>query len=104
MDEMTLKPITWPEGDEYSDPEVFKAGERMWWHQAIVTELRRQAELGRTAYNVPGIAGNLNMSEREVITYCRQMITWGELVKVEPLWDFEPDTWVALAVQRDAAA
>lgn len=36
------------------------------------------------------------MTASDVAKYCRQMITWGELVKAEPLSEFEPESWVAL--------
>lgn len=100
----TIEPVVWPADDEYSDPAVYKAGERMWWHSAVVRELQRLRDLrsekcpnGLAAYSVAGIAGNLGMSQYDVAKYCRHMVTWGELVKAEALWDFEPDMWVALA-------
>jgi hypothetical protein len=101
----TLDPIIWSDDDPYRDPAVFRASERMWWHHAIAKELRRLRDGsftrfpgGLPAYPVAGIAGNIRgFNAIDTARYCRQMITWGELVKAEPLWDFEPDMWVALA-------
>ena len=101
---LDLTPPVWLEGDEYRDPARYREAERFWWHNAIAIELRRLRDIrtvqnpyGLSAYPVEGIAGNLHMSVYDVAKYCRMMIGWGELVKAEPLWDFEPDHWVALA-------
>lgn len=103
---MTLDPIEYPAGDPYRDPAVHRAIERFWWHQAIADELRRLRDecvdpktgKGYPAFSVTGIAGNIRgANPLDTASSCRQMITWGELVKAEPLWDFEPDLWVALA-------
>lgn len=103
---LTLDPIEFPADDPYRDPAAHRAGERFWWHQAIVDELTRlrdeckdpETGTGYAAYSVPGIAGNIQGANAfDTAKHCRQMITWGELVKAEPLWDFEPDLWVALA-------
>ncbi|MFF0242924.1 hypothetical protein ACFYRW_22270 [Rhodococcus pyridinivorans] len=102
---LSLDHIDYPDGDPYRDPAVHRAGERFWWHQAIADELRRlrdectnpKAGSGYPAFNVPGLAGNIPGAHLfDTVRHCRQMITWGELVKAEPLWDFEPDLWVAL--------
>lgn len=99
-----LTPVVWPEGDKYRNLGVFRAHERFWWHSAVANELRRLRNVrsaeypeGFAAYSVEGIAGNLKMNLYDVASYCRQMISWGELVKAAPLWDYEPDHWVALA-------
>nr|WP_296774172.1 hypothetical protein [Rhodococcus sp. (in: high G+C Gram-positive bacteria)] len=103
--DMTLEAISFPPGDPYRVPDVFRAAERFWWHEAIAAELRRLRDTcvdpstgqGYPAYSVSGIAGNLRgMTASDVAKYCRQMITWGELVKAEPLSEFEPESWVAL--------
>ncbi|WP_128645057.1 hypothetical protein [Rhodococcus sp. BS-15] len=103
---MTLDAITFPAGDPYRVPDVYRAAERFWWHEAVAAELRRLRDEctnpstgeGYSAFSVSGIAGNIKgMNAYDVAKYCRQMITWGELVKAEPLWDFEPELWVALS-------
>ncbi|WML66352.1 hypothetical protein [Rhodococcus sp. AH-ZY2] len=102
---LSLDPIDYPDGDPYRDPAVHRARERFWWHQAIADELRRLRDecanpttgSGYPAFNVPGLAGNIPGAHLlDTVRHCRQMITWGELVKAEPLWDSEPDLWVAL--------
>lgn len=102
---MTLDAIAFPAGDPYRVAEVFRAAERFWWHEAVAAELRRLRDEctnpstgeGYPAFNVSGVAGNIKgMDPYDVAKYCRQMITWGELVKAEPFWDFEPELWVAL--------
>ncbi|MFZ2526421.1 MAG: hypothetical protein WAX14_02025 [Rhodococcus sp. (in: high G+C Gram-positive bacteria)] len=108
--EMTLAPIEHPAGDPYRDPAVHRARERFWWHQAIADELRRlrhdcvdpKTGEGYPAFPVTGIADNIRdgipcANPLDIAVSCRQMIAWGELVKAEPLWDVEPDLWVALA-------
>lgn len=103
---LDLEPITWPAGDAYHDPQVFRAAERFWWHDTVATELRRlrddcthpsQPEHGIAAAPLALLADNLKMNIYDLAASCRQMITWGELVKAEPLWDHAPSTWVALA-------
>lgn len=72
--------------------------DRYWWHKAIADELARlRDKCDMPAYNVPGIAGNVRMSVTDVRKYVDQMIEWGELVSAQPLWDYLPEQWVALA-------
>lgn len=103
---MTLDPLEFPEGDPYRDQATYRARERFWWHQQIAAELRRLRDecvdpttgKGYQAYPVAGIAGNIpGANALDTARHCRQMITWGELVKADPLWDFEPELWVSLA-------
>lgn len=102
---MTLDPIHFDPDDPYCDPDVYRAGERFWWHQAIADELKRlrdecqnpETGEGYPAFNVAGLAGNIKGANTfDTARHCRQMITWGELVKAAPLWDFHPDGWVSL--------
>lgn len=95
-DYSVLEPFDFPEGDEYRDPEVFRTNERYWWHNEIAKELRRLKDAGYSAYNVAGIAGNIKRPKMDTYNNIRQMLTWGELDKADPLWDHEPNTWVKL--------
>lgn len=104
--DVTLTPIEYDVGDPYRDPAVHRTHERFWWHQSIANELQWLRDQcvdpntgrGYPAYPVRGIASNIRgANELDTIRHCRQMITWGELVRAEPLWDFDPEFWVALA-------
>jgi hypothetical protein len=105
---LSLDPIIWPDDDDYQDPNVFKAAERYWWHATIAAELVRlrdhctrpgSTERGISAAPLALLADNIKMNVYDFARYCRQMITWGELVKAAPLWDHSPETWVALATE-----
>ena len=101
----TLDPIEFGPDDPYRDPAAYREGERFWWHQTIVNELKRLRDectnpdtgQGYHAFSITGLAGNIKGANAyDTLNHCRQMITWGELVQAEPLWDFEPELWVAL--------
>jgi hypothetical protein len=66
--------------------------DRYWWHKAIADHL---VEIG-SAMNVHAIASNLRMSRGDVEKYARQMIGWGELAEVAPVFDY-PALWVGLS-------
>lgn len=93
---LTLDPIRWPESDEYHDPAVFRACERFWWHQEIRAHLEDLERAGFSAACLRQIASNLQRNVYDIAAYLRQMLGWGELIKTEPLHDFEPETWVKI--------
>lgn len=88
-----------PLPESYATVEVYRTENRFWWHEAIATELRRLLSIGvYPAMNIDGIAMNLHgFTTADTTKYVKQMLIWGELVPAEPLWDYAPDTWVALA-------
>lgn len=59
-----------------------------WWHYKIMAELDRIGP-----YNVPGLAGNVDMARLDAEKYVRQMIEWGWLTECEPQWEY-PALWV----------
>jgi hypothetical protein len=75
---------------------VCRTCDRYWWHKAIADNLAEIVASGMAGYNAKGIASNIRMSAGDVEKYVRQMIEWGELVEIDPLWDY-PALWVGLA-------
>lgn len=70
--------------------------DRFWWHKAIADNLAEIVAQDMAGYNTDGIASNLRMPRMDVDRYARQMIAWGELVEIAPLWDY-PALWVGFA-------
>nr|ABI79331.1 hypothetical protein PNSL1.003 [Rhodococcus sp. NS1] len=70
--------------------------------QPLPAKRRHDADAGPRSHRLsrlqrPRPGGNIPGANLfDTVRHCRQMITWGELVKAEPLWDSEPDLWVAL--------
>lgn len=94
---MTTEQITKPACPHGNVDEPCRTCDRYWWHEAIARELKRlRDECDMPASNVPAIAGNVRAGIGDTRRAVEQMLTWGELVTAEPLWDY-PETWVALA-------
>ncbi len=69
---------------------------RYWWHERIHHELESLADAGLVGHNILGLSQNVHESVNDCLRHCREMIEWGELKEIEPLWDYQSPLWVAI--------